>query len=141
MRSLFKDARNIPTPLAMVSRAGLLEDMKSAYSDLLNTGISADFNADNGHENTAELRRFALWLQDLIEEGILETDEQISAANVASTLLEFVGRKTIASDSPTIFEEPLVDYLRSAILGSIGPYQAQSSFNANRIQHAHGDGI
>lgn len=136
MRSLFEDARNIPTPLAMMSRAGLLDDIKSAYSDLLNTGISADFNTDNGHQHTAELRRFALWLQDLTEEGILESDEQISAANVASTLLEFVGRKNIASDSPTIFEEPLVDYLRSAILGSIGPYQAQSSFNANRIQQA-----
>lgn len=134
MRSLFEDARNIPTPLAMTSRAGLLEDIKSTYSGLLNSGIAADFNSDNGHQQVAELRRFALWLQDLTEEGILESDEQISAANVASTLLEFIGRNSIAVDSPTIFEEPLCDYLRSAILGSIGPYQAQSSFNANRIQ-------
>lgn len=139
MRSLFKDARNIPTPLAMTSRAGLLEDIKSAYSALLNSGLSDEFNADGGIEQIAELRRFALWLQDLTEEGILESEEQISAANVAGTLLEFVGRNTSSSDSPTIFEEPLVDYLRSAIVGSVGPYQAQSAFNANRIQQELGN--
>ena len=39
MRTLIEDVRNIPTPLALVSRAGLIGDIKSAYLKLLKAAI------------------------------------------------------------------------------------------------------
>ena len=133
MRTLIEDVRNIPTPLALVSRAGLIGDIKSAYLKLLKAAISTDTDVDLGYQDVADLRRIALWLEDAAEERVLPPNEHLSAANVASTLLEFVARANPVSDSGSIFEPPLVDYLRSAILGSFVPFQAQTSFNAERM--------
>ncbi len=93
----------------MVSRAGLIGDIKSAYLKLLKAAISTDTDVDLGYQDVADLRRIALWLEDAAEERVLPPNEHLSAANVASTLLEFVARANPVSDSGSIFEPPLVD--------------------------------
>ncbi len=134
MRSLLDDLRRAPTPLAIASRNHLADGIKSAYAALLRSALFPAGDRQDLGPTLAELRRYAIWLEDAVLEEDLESDEAQSAINLAATLYEFVGRAISPEGTETIFRPPLNDSLRSAILGSLTGYRAQPSLVARRLK-------
>lgn len=134
MRSLLDDLRRAPTPLAIVSRNHLADGIKSAYASLLRAALFPQVGREDLGPALVELRRYAIWLEDAALDGELEGNEAQSAINLAATLHEFAGRIVSPEGAETIFQSPLNDLLRSAILGSHTGYGAQPSLAARRLK-------
>lgn len=136
MRSLLKDLRHTSTPLALTSREDLVQAVKRAHVALLRLAIGRKDDEDiNPEPSCAELRRYALWLEEAALRDRLPDVETESALNLAASLYEFVGQLTPHPErAGSIFRPPLNDLLRSAILGSFTSYQAQASMAARKAE-------
>ncbi|MCH8109192.1 MAG: DEAD/DEAH box helicase [Chloroflexi bacterium] len=120
--------------MAVVSRDRFVSEVKDAYIALLTAAISNEPTKEE--EVAGDLRRYALWLEDAVFGGDLESEDANRSAEVAASLYEFVARLTPESDSVNIFQPPLNDFLRSTVLGSITQYRAQASTIGRRVGHA-----
>ncbi len=136
MRSLLDDLRHTSTPLTLTSREYLVEAVKRAHVALLRLAIGRDDEEPIELEaRTAELRRYALWLEEAALRERLPEGEMERALNLAASLYEFAGKLSGRPEGDSdIFRPPLNDLLRSSILGSLTAYQAQASMAARRAR-------
>jgi helicase len=137
MRSFLDDLRHAPTPLALSSRSETASAAKNSCLALIESAMSGSSELTEGNSLAAQgLRRYAIWLEDIAMEGDVDEGDFGSTVNVAATIYEFLGRAGLGRGIRSVFEPPLNDLLRAAILGSIGPYRAQPSVIARRIKEA-----
>ena len=102
MRNLLDDLRHAPTPLALVSRDNLVQQIKATYVSLFN---AASGRTEFAAAEASHLRRYALWLEDAVLSNDLSSRDMESALNVASTAYEFAGRLNV-NDAPTSIFAP-----------------------------------
>lgn len=129
MISLIDDLRRVPTPLALESRQTLVDGVKQAQVALLNAALELG-DAQIDPSTLAQLRRYSLWLEE-VALGSERLDASLLA--VAAAIDEFTAGLAASAPSPSIWEPPLGDLLRSAILSSLTPYQAQPAVLGRRI--------
>ncbi|MBS1810498.1 MAG: DEAD/DEAH box helicase [Acidobacteria bacterium] len=133
MRNLLENLRNAPTPLIVKSKAGIIKAVKDVHLTVLKAALKLEDSIDVTNK-VASLRRYALFLEDVAFEELAEGEEQESLFSAAASLYEFTGSLSTNRDTYNIFQPPLNDFLRSAILSSFTPYQAHSSLIGRRIR-------
>lgn len=139
MHNLLDDLRKAPTPIIVKSKTGILKAVKDVHLAVLKSSLGIKDEIDISNK-VASLRRYALWLEDVTFETLLGTEESLevndreSLFSAAATLYEFAGNLSSDSNLKSIFQPPLNDWLRSAILSSFTPYQAHSSLIGRRIR-------
>src|SRR5262245_5863107 len=96
MQNLLDDLRNAHTPLIVKSKAGILKAVKDIHLEILKSSLFLGGGGDVS-DKAASLRRYALWLEDvafellLDNEGSIEADDGESLFSSAAALYEFVG--------------------------------------------------
>lgn len=138
MPNLLDDLRQVGTPLHIESFAAVAADVKGASAALLEAALALpDLGREPGLLG-AKLRRYALWLEDAtFNPGRRSMGEVETAANVAASLYEFAGCLYGQDETHSIFDPPLHDFLRSAILASFTGYQAHSAYVVRRRIRNH----
>ena len=121
MRNLLEDLRNAPTPLIVKSKAGIIKAVKDVHLAVLRAALKLN-GAIDVSSKVASLRRYALWLEDVAFEEVSEVEDQESVFSAAANLYEFTGNLSVDKGAVNIFQPPLNDLLRSAILSSFTPY-------------------
>jgi hypothetical protein len=140
MRNLLDDLRNAPTPLIVKSKTGILKAVKDVHLSVLKYSLKQQNWIDVGSK-IISLRRYALWLEDVAFEALLNPEELLdnndreNLFSSAATIYEFTGNRTLDDVPTSIFQPPLNDLLRSAILSSFTSYQAHSSLIGRRVRH------
>jgi replicative superfamily II helicase len=138
MPSYLRSLRRAPTPLALTSRADLVGMVKAAHVALLQQSVQgAAVDVDTAA--IADLRRYALWLEDVAfadpsAGGVDDDAEREELFSLAATIYEFVARLSSEVGAPSLFAPPLNDYVRSAILSSFTPYQAHATLIGRRVR-------
>jgi hypothetical protein len=129
LSSLLDDLRRAPTPLQFASRDDLVSELKDAEIELLRAALSASAPT-TAVVDSAFLRRYALWLEDVaIHEPADDTYHLL-----ASSIFDFVGRLHGSNEATTsLFLPPISDLLRSSILASLSSYPGQGNLIARRI--------
>lgn len=138
MPNLLDDLRQVGTPLNIASFEAVAADVKGASAALLKAALALALPTDEPDRLDANLRRYALWLEDAtFNPSSRSVGELETAANVAASLYEFAGSLNRQDEVHSIFEPPLHDFLRSAILASFTGYQAQSAYVVRRRIRNH----
>ena len=136
MQGLVSALHQVPTPLALVSRRDVIDDIKSAHAALIRSAFGQGAADSLDDAELSNLRRYALWLEDVALGSETQQDEVQSLLRVASETFEFVGRTRLADGAQQtreIFVPPLSDLLHAALLGSMTAYPSRQDRSARRI--------
>ncbi len=133
MPSYLEDSRDVATPISLFSRQEFVDTVKLVHTELIQTSLQRSYLHNIDEEAVARLRRYALWLDEIVAIGRLDGAEAESATVLAANILEFVGCSQQTPETLSIFYPPLNDLIRSAIIGSLSPYKANSTLIATRI--------
>src|SRR5687768_17300873 len=131
MSNLVDDARRAPTPNRLESRSPLISMIKEAQTVLLRSALHGRIGGEEAGALplARDLRRYALWLDQVL---LADSYSDNGPLELAASLYEFAADLTDQPPS-SIFEPPLNDLIRSALLASLTPFQGRASIVAGRV--------
>lgn len=141
MRSLVEDLGRTAAPHLLGSNEELRRSIKEFHAELLRVALGASTSAPDG-EQLAQLRRYALWLEDAARSPHVPEREARRANRLASHLLEFCGVAQLEhwEEPCSIFRGPWHDLLRASLLASIADSEARAAVVARSLQRLMGAG-